>query len=80
MKVSAFLLIHNYNFIQIAEAERFTNFLEMNTFPINLFLDRNGKVARVQGGIPYVQDKDNKTVMDDGKAFEEILRKLLQEK
>ena len=77
-KVSAFLLNHKYNFIQIADAEKFTNSLEMNTYPINLFLDRNGKVARVQGGIPYVQDKNNKTVMDDGDAFEKILRKLLQ--
>ena len=75
-KVSAFLLKHKFNFIQIADAEKFTNFLEMNSFPLNVFLDKYGKVVRVQGGISYVEDSKNKMVMGDGKAFEEILRKL----
>lgn len=76
-KVRAFLLKHKYNFIQIANAEKFTDSLEMTSFPVNIFLDRNGKVIRIENGIPYIQGKNKKLVMGDGKDFEETLRKLL---
>lgn len=76
-KVRAFLSKHTYNFIQIADAEKFTDSLEMTSFPVNIFLDRNGKVIRIENGIPYIQDKNKKLVMGDGKDFEETLRKLL---
>jgi thiol-disulfide isomerase/thioredoxin len=76
-KVREFLLNHAYNFIQIADAEKFTNSLEMTSFPLNLFLDKDGKVVSVQAGIPYIEDNNKKAAIGDGNAFEEILRKLL---
>jgi len=76
-KVRQFLKIHKYNFVQIADAKKFTDTLEMTSFPVSIFLDKNGKVIRIENGIPYILDKTKKMRMGDGKDFEKTLRKLL---
>jgi cytochrome c biogenesis protein CcmG, thiol:disulfide interchange protein DsbE len=76
-KVVAFLKKHVYDFVQVADAEKLINALQMTSFPINIFLDKNGSVVRVENGIPFVVNGDKKLVMGDGKLFTEILRKLL---
>jgi cytochrome c biogenesis protein CcmG, thiol:disulfide interchange protein DsbE len=76
-KVIAFLKKHQYNFIQVADAENLTKALEMTAFPVNIFLDKNGNVVSVEHGIPLVGQDSKKLVIGDGKEFEAILRKLL---
>jgi cytochrome c biogenesis protein CcmG, thiol:disulfide interchange protein DsbE len=76
-KVETFLAKHPYNFKQIADAEKFTNEMKTHSFPINVFLNKNGVVVRIDSGIPFVEDKNKKQVMGSGKDFENTLRKLL---
>jgi cytochrome c biogenesis protein CcmG, thiol:disulfide interchange protein DsbE len=76
-KVAAFLKKHDFDFMQVAGAEKWINAIQMTSFPVNIFLDKNGYVTRVENGIPFVVNGDKKLVMGDGKQFEEILRKLL---
>lgn len=76
-KVAAFLKKHVYDFVQVADAEKLTNALQMTSFPVNIFLDKKGNVVRVENGIAFVVNQDKKLVMGDGKLFTGILRKLL---
>jgi thiol-disulfide isomerase/thioredoxin len=74
--VKKFLSKHPFDFTQIPNAAAFTDSLEMESYPVNIFLDRNGKVTHIENGIPYIKVKDGKLVMGDEKEFEEILKKL----
>lgn len=76
-KVRQFLTKHKFNFQQIPNAEKFIDALNMTSFPVNVFLDKSGKVVRIENGIPYTLDKNKKLIEGDGKDFENTLRKLL---
>ena len=56
----------------------------MSAFPINIFLDKNGIVKRIENGIAYEIDAKNLADMNiknmkmgDGKEFKAQLRALL---
>jgi thiol-disulfide isomerase/thioredoxin len=76
-KVLDFLKKHNYTFIQIVDARKFTDELKMNSFPINVFLDKNGIAREIKNGIPYEMNDKEELIMGDGKNFIEILEELL---
>lgn len=76
-KAKAFFKKHRFTFRQIANAEKFTNSLNMTSFPVNVFLDKNGIVRKIENGIPYIIDDSNKMKMGDGKEFLAVLRELL---
>jgi cytochrome c biogenesis protein CcmG/thiol:disulfide interchange protein DsbE len=80
-KTKAFLKKHKFTFRQIANAEKFTNSMSMTAFPVNIFLDKNGIVRKIESGIPYVIDnnknKNKKMKMGDGNEFLTVLRELL---
>ncbi len=75
--VTKFLRTHNYDFIQVINAQNLLNEFEISHCPQNIFLDKNGKVVCVKSGIPYTANKDGKIKMGDGQEFIEILKKLL---
>jgi cytochrome c biogenesis protein CcmG/thiol:disulfide interchange protein DsbE len=60
---------------------KFTNSMSMTAFPVNIFLDKNGIVRKIESGIPYVIDnnknKNKKMKMGDGNEFLTVLRELL---
>jgi thiol-disulfide isomerase/thioredoxin len=72
-KVSAFFKKHKFNFIQIPSAKKFTDSMNMEAFPVNIFLDKNGIVRKIENGIPYVLDDKKQIKMGDGKEFMEAL-------
>lgn len=72
--VSKFLAGHVYDFVQIANAERFVESLGINSFPVNIFLDKDGVVRRIENGIPYTKNNQGEFVIGDGKKFEAFLR------
>lgn len=80
-KVIAFLKNKEFSFIQIANAELFTESMKITAYPANIFLDKNGIIRKKEAGIPYIykinDDKQPKMGMGDGKAFIDALRKLL---
>jgi thiol-disulfide isomerase/thioredoxin len=78
-KVSKFLKKHSYTFSQIAGAKQYIhNDLEMRSFPVNIFLDKNGIAQSIQNGIPYQLNEKKKLVMGDGKEFDQQIDTLLK--
>lgn len=75
-QVTKFIRSHPYDFIKVVDAQNYISTLRINNFPVNVFLDKNGIVKRVENGIPYHIIK-GKMVMGNGKQFEQYLDKLL---
>ncbi|RPD94282.1 TlpA family protein disulfide reductase [Aureibaculum marinum] len=75
-KVDKFLKKHPYKFLQIVDANEFTNKLGLEAYPVNLFLDKNGIVKYAENGIPYKVNVTGKTEMGDGTEFLKKLEKL----
>ncbi len=76
-KVKRFLTRHKFDFIQVADAKRFIQSLHMQAFPVNIFLDKEAVVQKIEFGIPYVKGEDGKLKMGDGREFAEALKALL---
>lgn len=76
-KTRTFLKKRKFTFTQIADAKEFTESMHMSAFPVNIFLDKNGIVRKIESGIPYIVDEKKKMKMGDGKVFLEALRELL---
>ncbi len=74
--VKEFLKKHSFNFKHLVNAEKFTDFLGIKAYPRNLFLDRNGVLKYVKGGIPYVSIEGGKLKMGEGNEIIEIIKKL----
>jgi thiol-disulfide isomerase/thioredoxin len=77
-KVKAFSNIHQFNYIQISGAQKFIDSISMKAFPVNIFLDKNRIVRKIENGIPYILDENDKMKMGDGKEFIVALRELLK--
>jgi thiol-disulfide isomerase/thioredoxin len=75
-KVDLFLKKHPYNFFHIVDAKEFTDKLEIKTYPLNLFLDKNGIVKYAENGIPYTLNVNGESNIGAGKEFVEKLEKL----
>lgn len=75
--VKRFLANHTFPFRHVVNAKPFIRSLDIQHFPTNIFLDRDGKVVEIRGGIPYKIDDHKQITMGDGKEFEAILRNLL---
>jgi thiol-disulfide isomerase/thioredoxin len=76
-EVRKFLKKHKFNFLQITNAKKFVSSMNMKSFPINIFLDKNGVVRRIENGIPYIIGEKGDAKMSDGKEFLGALRDLL---
>jgi thiol-disulfide isomerase/thioredoxin len=78
-KVAAFLQNHAFDFVQIADAKALTAALQIQTYPVNIFLDKYGVIQQVEGGIPYTVKggRKAKPKIGNAKEFEAILRSLL---
>lgn len=76
-KVIAFLKKHKFNFKQITNARKFTDSLQMKSFPVNIFLDKNGVIQNINGGIPYILNDADEMKMGNGDEFIKIIKELL---
>jgi hypothetical protein len=77
--VNSFLKNHSYEFMQITNTSYFIDSLYMQTFPVNMFLDKNGIITKIEGGIPFIINANNELVMGDGKEFITTLRNLIRQ-
>lgn len=75
--VTKFLKKHEYDFIQVIDAQDFISEINITNFPLNVFIDKEGKVVSVENGIQYEMKNDGKMKIGDGKEFIKTLRKLL---
>ena len=75
--VTKFLRKHDFNFIHIVDAQDFINELKLTGFPLNVFLDKEGKVVSVESGIPYENKNGGEMKIWDDKKFTKKIRRLL---
>jgi thiol-disulfide isomerase/thioredoxin len=78
-KAAAFLQTHPFDFLQVADAKPLTAALQMQTYPVNIFLDKHGVIRQVEGGIPYIVKggRKAKPKIGNAKEFQAILQSLL---
>lgn len=74
--VKEFLIKHPFDFSQLVDAKSFTDELGVKSYPTSVFLNSDGIVKKIEGGIAYEMDEDGEMKMGDGKKFEEILESL----
>jgi len=77
MKTKKFLTKREYNFTHIVNKKYITDVLSIHGMPINIFLDKEGKVVDVKGNVAYVRSEKG-YVMGDGNDFELMIKKLIQ--
>ncbi len=76
-KVKKFLKIHEFNFKHIANSKALTKKLGFTAFPVNLFLDKEGKVQKIKESIPYERNEKGELELSDGASFIKILESML---
>ena len=72
-QVEKFLRKTDFNFVHICNADKYLNDLGINAFPMNVFIDKQGVLRDVEGGIPV----DSVGKITDGKEFEALIKELL---
>jgi len=74
--VDAFLEKHDFNFMHVIDAKDFIDQLGVQSYPMNLFLDKKGILRYAKGGIPYKGKDGEELQIGDGseliKIFEEL--------
>ncbi|MGM1057467.1 MAG: TlpA family protein disulfide reductase [Bacteroidota bacterium] len=73
--VVKFLNKHPFNFVHLVEGKKFLDSLGIKAYPMNLFLDKNGVLVYVKGGIPY-KVEGGELRIGDGNEIIEIIEKL----
>lgn len=78
-KAKKFLKKHKFDFVQIADAKELIDSMYMTAFPVNMFLDKDGTIRKIENGIPYVFDEKFELKMGDGNEFLTYLQDLINE-
>jgi cytochrome c biogenesis protein CcmG/thiol:disulfide interchange protein DsbE len=74
--VQQFLKKYSFNFKHLVDANEFIDSLGIQAYPMNLFLDKNGVLKYVKGGIPYISIEGEELKMGEGNEMIEIIEKL----
>ena len=71
-KVMSFLKRKEFNFKHITNAEKFIEYIGSKPYPENIFINRDGFIQNIEGGLGNQADLDLVT-----KYFDSIIEKLL---
>ncbi len=74
--VEKFLKKFTFKFTHLTDARDFTDQLGITSYPMNLFLDKNGILQYVKGGIPYESTDGEELKIGEGNEIIEIIEKL----
>jgi cytochrome c biogenesis protein CcmG, thiol:disulfide interchange protein DsbE len=74
--VKKFLEKHPFDFEHLINAKDFTDQLGIKSYPMNLFLDKNGVLKYVKNGIPYESNEGEARKIGEGNEIIEIIEKL----
>lgn len=77
-KVEAFLQKHDFDFVQVVDAQEYINTLGIQAFPKNVLLDKNGAISYIGNGIPYIRDENGGMKMGKATELENKLETLLK--
>lgn len=75
--VNKFLGKKKFDYLHLVNAIKFTTQIGQNTYPRNVFIDKNGLIDDIKEGIDY-EEKD-KNITFDSVEFEEKLERLLSQ-
>jgi thiol-disulfide isomerase/thioredoxin len=73
--VEEFLKKKEFNFKHIVNADDYVKKIGIESYPQNVFIDKQGILRYIEGGIPFVNYE--KKEIGDGKEFEKIIKELL---
>lgn len=76
-EVKSFLSENEFHFEHLVNAQAFCDDLGIKSYPMNIFLDKTGKVTNIENGIPYMMDENGKMSPGDESHFEAILKKMM---
>lgn len=74
-EVNSFLSKEQFHFKHIVNVKDFIDELEIESFPLNVFLDENLKIKVLESGLPY-QTINGKMVIKNANSFEDIIKTL----
>lgn len=74
---NSFFKKHRFDFTPVAGARALTDALKMESYPTNIFLDKEGNVSRIEHGIPYISEAGKPMKIGNEKQFQKILEDLL---
>lgn len=74
--VQKFLNKRKFDFYHLVDAESFTDEIGIESYPTNVYLDSNGFVQKVEGGIAYVLNEKGELKMGNGDEIIKILESL----
>ncbi len=74
-EVEIFLKKNDFNFKHVVEADNYIKEIGSESYPQNIFIDKQGILRNIEGGIPFVNYE--KKEIGDGKEFEKIINELL---
>lgn len=75
--VRKFLKRFDFEFEHIVDSDELTSDLGFQSFPANLFLDKEGRLRVIEGNIPYKKNENGELEISDGAEFLAILEGLL---
>jgi thiol-disulfide isomerase/thioredoxin len=68
-----FLKRHEFNFEHIVEADDYIQELEIDAYPKNIFINKDGILMSIEGGVPFESDGS----ISSGQEFESIIKEIL---
>jgi cytochrome c biogenesis protein CcmG, thiol:disulfide interchange protein DsbE len=71
-EVLHFLNNHEFSFTHLVNASAFIKEIEIVSFPINIFIDKNGIIKNVDNGIPYINDGENLKISEGQKLIYDL--------
>ena len=74
--VAKFLEKHPFDFEHLVDAKDFIDQLRIKAYPMNMFLDKNGILKYVKGGIPREIREGKELKMGEGNEIIKIIEKL----
>ena len=74
--VENFLKKHSFEFEHLINARVFTDQIGIPSYPKNLFLDKNGVLKYINGGISYERKEGGELKTGEGNELIEIIKKL----
>lgn len=76
--VGEFLKKRDFEFMHIANAQDYIDELGVTAFPVNVILDENLQISKIESGIPYTKNEDGEFAIGEATEIKRNLDKLLK--
>jgi thiol-disulfide isomerase/thioredoxin len=77
--IEKFLTKNPFEYSLSHGSKEFIDSIGVKSYPTNVFLDSQGRIVKVTGGIPYEKNEEGELVISESSEFSTILKDLLDE-